>query len=125
MLFEAKTLFRRRRHLSPPAAGQLSGCLQRAVSSGVDVLVTSGGVSMGDRDLIKPLLEKMGKVHFGRVCMKPGKPLTFATLDAPSGRRMLVFGLPGEPGAAAVLLCVSRMLLHRNCTRILFNKLLH
>jgi hypothetical protein len=48
--------------------------------SPIDILVTSGGVSMGDRDYMKPLLEKRGVVHFGRVKMKPGKPLTFATV---------------------------------------------
>ena len=58
---------------------------------------------MGDRDLIKPLLERNGTVHFGRVLMKPGKPLTFATLTLPSAspggteRRLMVFGLPGNP----------------------------
>jgi gephyrin len=52
---------------------------------------------MGDRDLLKPLLERKGQVHFGRVLMKPGKPLTFATLELPnSSRKPLVFGLPGE-----------------------------
>ncbi len=55
----------------------------------------AGGVSMGDRDLIKPLLERNGTIHFGRVRMKPGKPLTFATLELEGGRQMLVFGLPG------------------------------
>lgn len=55
----------------------------------------AGGVSMGDRDLVKPLLAARGTVHFGRVLMKPGKPLTFATLELPQGRQMLVFGLPG------------------------------
>ncbi len=50
---------------------------------------------MGDRDLIKPLLERSGKVHFGKVLMKPGKPLTFATVELQEGRRLLVFGLPG------------------------------
>ncbi len=55
---------------------------------------------MGDRDLVKPLLEKRGRIHFGRVLMKPGKPLTFATLEVPgrepgTTRTMLVFGLPG------------------------------
>ena len=50
---------------------------------------------MGDKDLVKPLLERNGTVHFGRVLMKPGKPLTFATVDLPEGRRMLVFALPG------------------------------
>jgi molybdopterin biosynthesis enzyme len=34
---------------------------------------------MGELDLVKPILEREGKVHFGRVLMKPGKPLTFAT----------------------------------------------
>jgi len=51
---------------------------------------------MGDRDLLKPLLERKGAVHFGRVLMKPGKPLTFATLDLEAGRKLLVFGLPGR-----------------------------
>jgi hypothetical protein len=66
---------------------------------------------MGDRDLVKPLLARSGTIHFGRVLMKPGKPLTFATLElaaaggqaAGSGRQMLVFGLPGAtpPESAA------------------------
>ncbi len=41
---------------------------------------------MGERDLIKPLLERHGKVHFGKVKMKPGKPLTFATIELDSSR---------------------------------------
>lgn len=57
--------------------------------------LATGGVSMGDRDLLKPLLQRKGSVHFGRVLMKPGKPLTFATLDLQDGRKLLVFGLPG------------------------------
>ncbi len=63
------------------------GELEQAVARGLveaDVLVTSGGVSMGELDLLKPLLERWGTVHFGRVLMKPGKPFTFAT---PCGRR--------------------------------------
>src|SRR5215470_9356062 len=58
-----------------------------------DALVTSGGVSVGTHDLVKPLLESLGRVHIGRVRLKPGKPFTFATL--PEGR--LAFGLPGFP----------------------------
>jgi len=57
--------------------------------------MVAGGVSMGDRDWVKPLLEAKGTIHFGRVFMKPGKPLTFATLELPQNRQMLVFGLPG------------------------------
>ena len=64
----------------------------------VDVLVTSGGVSVGTHDLIKPLLESLGTVHVGRVKLKPGKPFTFATL--PDGR--LAFGLPGFPVSSLV-----------------------
>lgn len=63
-----------------------------------DVLVTSGGVSVGSHDLIKPLLASLGEVHVGRVRLKPGKPFTFATL--PDGRR--AFGLPGFPVSSLV-----------------------
>jgi molybdenum cofactor synthesis domain-containing protein len=62
-----------------------------------DALVTSGGVSMGKLDLIKPILETKGQVHFGRVNMKPGKPLTYATV---SGKP--VFALPGFPVSSLV-----------------------
>jgi molybdopterin biosynthesis enzyme len=62
-----------------------------------DALLTSGGVSMGDLDLVKPLLETIGQVHFGRVYAKPGKPVTFAT----AGSR-LVFAMPGNPVSALV-----------------------
>jgi molybdopterin molybdotransferase len=62
-----------------------------------DVVLTSGGVSVGGRDFIKPILERLGRVHFGRVAIKPGKPLTFATV----GDR-LVFGLPGNPVSSLV-----------------------
>ena len=63
-----------------------------------DALITSGGVSMGTRDLIKPLMARMGQIHFGRVSFKPGKPLTFATT---SGGKFL-FGLPGFPVSSLV-----------------------
>jgi molybdenum cofactor synthesis domain-containing protein len=74
--------------------------LERAMREGLhaaDVLLTSGGVSMGTRDLIKPLLDKMATIHFGRVSFKPGKPLTFAT----AGEK-LAFGLPGFPVSSLV-----------------------
>jgi molybdopterin molybdotransferase len=78
----------------------------------VDVLVTSGGVSVGTHDLVKPLLESLGTVHVGRVKLKPGKPFTFATIASvpsphpgppPEGRReKLAFGLPGFPVSSLV-----------------------
>jgi len=67
----------------------------------VDVLVTSGGVSVGTHDLIKPLLESLGTVHVGRVKLKPGKPFTFATLPG-EGTERLAFGLPGFPVSSLV-----------------------
>jgi molybdopterin molybdotransferase len=63
-----------------------------------DVLVTSGGVSVGTHDLVKPLLESLGDVLVGRVKLKPGKPFTFATLPD----RKLAFGLPGFPVSSLV-----------------------
>lgn len=62
-----------------------------------DVLITSGGVSVGLRDLVKGILEEIGTVHVGRVFMKPGKPLTFATVG-----RKVAFGLPGFPVSSLV-----------------------
>lgn len=85
----------------------LERMLDSAVSTGVNILLTSGGVSMGDRDFVKPLLEKRGMVHFKKVCMKPGKPLTFATINSETAENMLVnkilaFGLPGNPVSCLV-----------------------
>jgi molybdopterin biosynthesis enzyme len=66
--------------------------------AGHDVLLTSGGVSVGSHDLVKPLLERLGEVHLGRVKLRPGKPFTFATL--PGGR--VAFGLPGFPVSSLI-----------------------
>jgi molybdenum cofactor synthesis domain-containing protein len=60
-----------------------------------DVVITSGGVSMGDLDLVKLLLFELATVHFQRLMMKPGKPLNFATAG-----KTLIFGLPGNPVSA-------------------------
>ncbi|HEU5433524.1 MAG TPA: molybdopterin molybdotransferase MoeA, partial [Thermomicrobiales bacterium] len=65
--------------------------------AGSDVVLTSGGVSMGELDLIKPLLGELATVYFRRVFMKPGKPFNFAV----SGETLL-FGLPGNPVSALV-----------------------
>ena len=65
---------------------------------GADVLLTSGGVSVGEHDLVRGLLAELGVVEvFWRVAVKPGKPVAFSTRGA-----TLVFGLPGNPVSSFV-----------------------
>jgi molybdopterin molybdotransferase len=91
--------------------------------AGSDMLVTSGGVSMGTCDLVKPLLARLGEVLIGRVAIKPGKPLTFAMVQGKP-----VFGLPGFPVSSLVCfeqfvrpalhLLGGRRLLWRPCVEV-------
>ena len=68
-----------------------------------DVLVTVGGVSVGDHDLVRPALEAVGvKLEFWRVAIKPGKPIAVGTFARPGRRDALVIGLPGNPASAMV-----------------------
>ncbi|XP_034381339.1 gephyrin-like [Cyclopterus lumpus] len=71
--------------------------------SRADVIITSGGVSMGEKDYLKQVLDidLHAQIHFGRVFMKPGLPTTFATADI-DGIRKLIFALPGNPVSAVV-----------------------
>ncbi|TDG98590.1 hypothetical protein EPR50_G00201850 [Perca flavescens] len=71
--------------------------------SRADVIITSGGVSMGEKDYLKQVLDidLHAQIHFGRVFMKPGLPTTFATVDI-DGIRKLIFALPGNPVSAVV-----------------------
>lgn len=57
-----------------------------------DVIITSGGVSVGDADYVKETLEKLGQINFWKLAMKPGKPLAFGNV----GNAMFL-GLPGNP----------------------------
>ncbi len=82
---------------APDRAGPLRDFILTALEE-ADVLVTSGGVSVGTHDLVKPVLEALGQVLIGRVKLRPGKPFTFATL--PGGR--YAFGLPGFPVSSLV-----------------------
>lgn len=92
---------------APDRQGSLEEHLRSALRK-IDIIITSGGVSMGELDLLKPTLEgSMGAtIHFGRVNMKPGKPTTFATVryKSLSGEvaTKLVFSLPGNPASAFV-----------------------
>uniref|UniRef100_A0A671SQN9 Gephyrin n=1 Tax=Sinocyclocheilus anshuiensis TaxID=1608454 RepID=A0A671SQN9_9TELE len=80
--------------------------LLNALNEGIsraDVIITSGGVSMGEKDYLKQVLDidLHAQIHFGRVFMKPGLPTSFATVDM-DGSRKLIFALPGNPVSAVV-----------------------
>jgi len=67
-----------------------------------DVIVTSGGASVGDHDLVRPALEAWGaRMEFWRVAIKPGKPILVATREV-RGRTQLILGLPGNPASSLV-----------------------
>ncbi|HKZ06487.1 MAG TPA: gephyrin-like molybdotransferase Glp [Methylomirabilota bacterium] len=70
---------------------------------GCDLLISSAGVSVGDHDFVKAALEALGaEQHLWLVNMRPGKPITFATLPSPLKGTLPVFGLPGNPVSAMV-----------------------
>ena len=69
-----------------------------AATEKFDVLITTGGVSVGDYDFTKPALRELGaEIFFEKILLKPGKPTVFARLND-----CLIFGLPGNPVSAAV-----------------------
>lgn len=70
---------------------------------GCDLILTSGGVSVGDYDLVKFILAKMGTdIKFWKVAMKPGKPLVFGMISASGSKGVPIFGLPGNPVSSMV-----------------------
>lgn len=80
------------------------GPLKRAIRRGLahDVLVITGGISMGGLDLVPDILREVGvKIRLHRVAIRPGKPFLFGTYSE-KGRRTAVFGLPGNPGSTLV-----------------------
>jgi molybdopterin molybdotransferase len=85
----------------------------RAAARDHDLIVTSGGVSVGEEDHLKPAAEAEGSLQTWAVAMKPGKPLAFGTVRREGGEgAALLLGLPGNPVSSFVtwLLCVSTVL---------------
>jgi len=79
-------------------AGDTHAALKLQDATGADILVTIGGASVGDRDLVRPALEARGlKLDFWRVAIRPGKPMLFGRLD-----EMRVLGLPGNPNSCLI-----------------------
>lgn len=76
--------------------------LEKAFSAGADIFVSTGAVSQGKFDFVRPVLEKMGAtVHFHKCAIRPGKPILFASLDY-EGQTRFIFGVPGNPVSTAV-----------------------
>lgn len=78
--------------------------LTSAVRGGLqcDILVTSGGVSLGDYDVVKQVLAAEGSVSFWTVRMKPGKPLAFGMFKRSDGKEVPHLGLPGNPVSSMI-----------------------
>jgi molybdopterin molybdotransferase len=77
--------------------GELTAKIREGLAQGVDLFLTSAGVSVGDYDVVKDVLGTEGEVHFWQVCMKPGKPLAFGEIQG-----VPLLGLPGNPVSAMV-----------------------
>ncbi len=68
-----------------------------SASSSSDVLITTGGVSVGEKDYMKNVLNEIGKIIFWKIKIKPGRPFTFGIID-----KSMYFGLPGNPVSSMV-----------------------
>jgi len=67
-----------------------------------DAIVTSGGVSMGDFDVVKAVLSRIAKMQWMQLAIKPAKPFAFGQLQASDGRVVPIFGLPGNPVSSMI-----------------------
>ena len=72
-----------------------------AISAGHDLIVTSGGVSTGDEDHVRAAIERLGRLDFWRLAIKPGRPVALGQV-----RGVPLIGLPGNPVAAALTFAI-------------------
>jgi molybdopterin molybdotransferase len=107
---------------------ELRAKIRAGLDQGADLFLTSGGVSVGDYDVVKDVLGTEGQMHFWQVRMKPGKPLAFGLLagePSEAGRHKSVplIGLPGNPVSAMVSFeqfarpAILKMLGHRDLAK--------
>ena len=81
---------------APDDEAAITAAIERGVAE-CDAVLTSGGVSVGDFDYVKAVLDRLGGMHWWQVAVRPAKPLAFGTVKATP-----VFGLPGNPVSALV-----------------------
>jgi molybdenum cofactor synthesis domain-containing protein len=74
----------------------------RDVTERCDAIVTSGGVSMGDFDVVKAVLSKIATMQWMQMAIKPAKPFAFGQLQSSDGRTIPIFGLPGNPVSSLI-----------------------
>lgn len=95
----------------------------RQAAVGCDAIVSSGGVSMGDYDVVKAVLGKIADMTWMQMAIKPAKPFAFGTLTRNDGTRVPIFGLPGNPVSSLVSFelmarpALRRMMGHDRLTR--------
>lgn len=101
---------------------ELERVLREAAAS-CDAIVSSGGVSMGDYDVVKAVLGRIADMTWMQMAIKPAKPFAFGTLTRDDGTRVPIFGLPGNPVSSMVSYelmarpALRRMMGHRRLTR--------
>lgn len=84
--------------IAPDDLDAIAGRVRQATADGADIVVTIGGASVGDRDLVAPALQALGiRLDFWKVAMRPGKPLMAGRLDDRH-----IIGLPGNPASTMV-----------------------
>lgn len=96
----------------PDDAAQITSALRDAAATN-DVLITSGGMSVGEEDHVRTAIETLGTLHFWMLAIKPGRPVAMGQIDSGNGT-IPIIGLPGNPVAVMVtFLVVARPLLLR------------
>lgn len=85
----------------------------RQAAEGHDLIVSSGGVSVGEEDHLKPAMQAEGRLDLWQIAIKPGKPLAFGSVRRAQGGEALFLGLPGNPVSSFVtFLLAGRTVLH-------------
>jgi molybdopterin molybdotransferase len=86
----------------------------RRAAQGNDLIVTSGGVSVGEEDHLRPAVQSEGRIDLWQIAIKPGKPLAFGEVNRPDGSTAYFIGLPGNPVSSFITfaLAVRPLLLH-------------
>ncbi|MEP7295852.1 MAG: gephyrin-like molybdotransferase Glp [Burkholderiales bacterium] len=85
----------------------------RRAAQGNDLIVTSGGVSVGEEDHLRPAVQADGRIELWQIAIKPGKPLAFGAVRRPDGSSAHIVGLPGNPVSSFItfLLFIRPLLL--------------